>query len=199
MRAAVKPGDVFAFSGNGLPSKVVKIATQSQYVHVAIVVWVDQRAAQNNAILLAESHIDLSLPSVGTGDRRLGVQFQWLDDRLQHKPGPIWWLPLRDTLDSGNISKMQQWLQLTEAEKRPYDFKQAIGIGLTALGWDKLNQADDNALFCSELVTRSLQIAGVLDSELNAATCTPANVIDFPCFHPPILLKSQTPSNPIDK
>ncbi len=189
MRAAVKAGDVFGFSGSGIPSQMVKLATQSDYVHVAIVVWVDQRVAQNQAILIAESHIDLSLPSVGTGRRRLGVQFQWLDDRLQQKPGPIWWIPLTTALDATAIGKMRQWLQLTEAAQTPYDFKQAIGIGLVAMGWTGLSQADDQAFFCSELVTRSLQVAGAVDPALNAAACSPVNVIDLPCLGTPILIK----------
>jgi hypothetical protein len=191
MRANVKSGDIFAFSGSGLPSQMVKLATQSEYVHVAIVAWVDRRVAQNNAILIAESHIDVSLPSVGTGQRRLGVQFQWLSDRLQSKPGPIWWIPLIPALDAAAVERMRQWLQLTEAAQTPYDFKQAIGIGLVAMGWSGLSQSDDHALFCSELVIRSLQVAGAVDPELNAATCSPVNVIDLPCFGTPILIKTK--------
>jgi hypothetical protein len=189
MRANVKPGDIFAFSGSGLPSQMVKLATQSEYVHVAIVVWVDRCVVQNNAILVAESHIDLSLPSVGTGKRRLGVQFQWLTDRLNHKPAPIWWIPLEPPLDTAAIVKLRQWLQMAEAAQTPYDFKQAIGIGLVAMGWSGLSQSDDHAFFCSELVIRSLQVAGAVDPELNAATCSPVNVIDLPCFGTPRLIK----------
>jgi hypothetical protein len=194
MRANVKPGDVFAFSGSGLPSQVVKLATQSQYVHVAIVVWVDQRVAQNNAILIAESHVNVRLPSVGTGKRRLGVQFQWLADRVATQSGPIWWIPLVHALDELALETMQQWLQLTEDAETPYDFKQAIGIGLSALGWSGLSQADDQAFFCSELVTRSLQVAGVLDDSINAAACSPDNVIHLPCFAAPILIKGKVGS-----
>jgi hypothetical protein len=191
MRANVKSGDIFAFSGSGLPSQMVKFATQSEYVHVAIVVWVDRRAVQNHAILLAESHIDVSLPSVGSGKRRLGVQFQWLTDRLASNPGPIWWIPLEPPLDPAAIVKLRQWLQMTEAAQTPYDFKQAIGIGLVAMGWSGLSQSDDHAFFCSELVIRSLQVAGVVDPALNAATCSPVNVIDLPCFGTPILVKAK--------
>jgi hypothetical protein len=191
MRANVKPGDIFAFSGSSLPSQMVKLATQSEYVHVAIVVWVDRRVTQNNAILIAESHIDVSLPSVGTGTRRLGVQFQWLSDRLATKPGPIWWIPLEPPLAEVAIGKLRQWLQMTEAAQTPYDFKQAIGIGLVAMGWSGLSQSDDHAFFCSELVMRSLQVAGAVDPALNAATCSPVNVIDLPCFGIPVLIKAK--------
>jgi hypothetical protein len=189
MRANVKSGDVFAFSGSGLPSQVVKLATQSEYVHVAIVVWVDRRVEQNNAILIAESHVNVRLPSVGSGKHRLGVQFQWLGDRIATQTGPIWWIPLVQALDEAAIAALRDWLQLTEDAQTPYDFKQAIGIGLSALGWSGLSQSDDQAFFCSELVTRSLQVAGVLDDSINAAACSPDNVIHLPCFAPPLLLR----------
>ncbi|MBE9032467.1 hypothetical protein IQ266_22270 [filamentous cyanobacterium LEGE 11480] len=190
MRSQVKPGDIFAFSGSDLPSQVVKLATRSQYVHVAIVVWVDSRVARNNAILIAESHVDTSLPSVGTGEHGLGVQLQWLNDRVETQPGPIWWIPLAESISEDGIIKMRRWLQMTEAEQTPYDFKQAIAIGLVALGWDGLSQADDEAFFCSELVAKALQVAGVLEPEINPACHSPADVIDLPCFNAPILLKS---------
>jgi hypothetical protein len=190
VRSQIKPGDVIAFSGSDLPAKVVKVATASQYVHVAIVTWVDQRVDKNNAILIAESHVDWSLPSVGTGDRRLGVQFQWLSDRMDTQPPPIWWVPLKQRLDEAGLIQMQRWLQRVEDEKTPYDFRQAIGAGLMSLKVGMTNPADDAAFFCSELVTKSLQIAGVVDASLNASEQLPVNVVQFPCFESPILIKS---------
>jgi hypothetical protein len=189
LRTQMKPGDIIAFSGKDIPAQVVKLATKSQYVHIAIVAWVDQRAGQNDGILIAESHIDISLPSVGTGDRRLGVQFQWLSDRLTTQPGPIWWIPLQTTLAPEGEGQLRHWLQLTEEQKVPYDFKQAIGVGLGALGFGSLNREDDAAYFCSELVVRALQEAGVLDRQINPAAKTPADVIQMACFGEPVLIK----------
>lgn len=186
----VKPGDVFAFSGSDIPSQVVKLATQSEFVHVAIVVWVDERVQHNRAILIAESHVDTSLPSVGTGEAKLGVQLQWFDDRYTTQPGPVWWVPLKQPLSPAGLAAMRQWLQLAEAKQTPYDFKQAIGIGFVALGWDGLNQADDGAFFCSELVMRALQIAGVVPTHENSACHSPADVIKLPQFDQPIVIKS---------
>jgi hypothetical protein len=190
VRSRIKPGDVIAFSGQDLPAQVVKVATQSPYVHVAIVTWVDQRADRNNGILIAESHVDASLPSVGTGDRCLGVQFQWLNDRMDTQPPPIWWMPLKLPLAAESLAQMQCWLQQVEDQKTPYDFKQAIGAGLVSLKMGISNRDDASALFCSELVTRSLQIAGVVDAKINASEQIPANVVQFDCFEPPVLIKS---------
>jgi hypothetical protein len=185
----MKPGDIIAFSGKDLPAQVVKLATKSPYVHVAIVIWVDQRAQHNDGILIAESHIDISLPSVGTGDRRLGVQFQWLSDRLATQPGPIWWIPLAAAMNPESEGRLRHWLQLTEEQRVPYDFKQAIGVGLGSLGFGSFNREDDAAYFCSELVVRSLQEAGVLDRQINPASKTPADVIQMACFGEPVLIK----------
>jgi hypothetical protein len=180
----IKPGDVIAFSGKDLPSGVVKLATQSKFVHVAIVIWRDVKN-----ILIAESHVDVSLPSVGTGAKALGVQLQWLDDRIAQQPAPIWWAALKKPLDETGLIKLRQWGQDVEHQQIPYDFVQAIGVGLEAMGIKQINQQDDRAYFCSELVTCALQLAGAVDQQLNPAQQTPANVMAFPCFEPEILIK----------
>jgi hypothetical protein len=181
---AMRIGDVITFSGKDIPSDVVKFATQSPYVHVAIVHSVDPQAIPQQAILIAESHIDISLPSVGTGKRILGVQFQWLYDRLLQNPGNAWWTPLKAPLTPAQIAQMQVWLQTMESQQVPYDFMQAIGLGIALK-----NHPDDSALFCSELVTCALQIADAIDPSINPATQSPADVMQFPCFKPPILIQ----------
>lgn len=181
---SIRIGDVITFSGQDIPSGVVKLATQSPYVHVAIVHTVDPQAPPQQAILIAESHIDISLPSVGTGKRILGVQFQWLYDRLAQNPGSAWWTALKEPLTSAQIAQMQVWLQTMESQQVPYDFMQAIGLGIALE-----NQPDDSALFCSELVTCALQIADAIDPRINPATQSPADVMQFPCFKPPILIQ----------
>ncbi len=85
---------------------------------------------------------------------------------------------------------MQAWLQDIEAQQTPYDFWQVARAGLSILGLD--NTPDDTALFCSELVTRALQIAGVIDDLINAAEQVPADIVKFPCFKPPILIQRAT-------
>lgn len=174
------------------PSTVVKLATSSEYVHVAIVLSVQGDPAVDPAVLIAESHIDISLPSVGTGKRILGVQTQWLSSRLATAVGPTWWAPLKTPLQAEALDKMQTWLYSLEAQRIPYDFVQAIGAGIDLFDSIGLcNTANDAALFCSELVTRALQIAGVLDPQINAAEQTPTDVMRFPCFKPLVLIQNQ--------
>lgn len=189
-----KPGDIVALSSYDLPSTVVKLATRSHYVHVAIILSINSSIHREcpieDPILIAESHIDTSLPSLGTGQAIRGVQFQRLGDRLDSFWGDAWWVPLKSPLPPDQLTQMQAWLREIEQHQVPYDFLQAIGAGINAIDpiqWE--NQADYSALFCSELVTRALQIAGVVDETVNPSEQTPAQVMEFPCFESPILIK----------
>jgi hypothetical protein len=185
----IKIGDVLTFSGQDIPSSVVKLATRSHYVHVAIVLSVESNSQQQLDILIAESHIDISLPSVGTGKRVLGVQFQWLSDRLTEHDGQVWWVPLKQPLTPEGLCQMQAWLREIEAERIPYDFLQAIEVGIEPLVKPKAEtRLDLSALFCSELVTRALQLANVVDATLNPSEQTPSDVMQFPCFEKPVLI-----------
>ncbi len=191
----IKPGDIIAFSGTDLPSDVVKIATHSHYVHVALVFAVTPSKQRDRTILIAESHIDTSLPSLGTGKRIIGVQLHWLSQRLA-LPGPIWWAALQQPLPPENLLNMQTWLSTLEQNRAPYDFVDAIKVGVEALFAKELDAPKplqhlppEHAFFCSELVTRALQIAAVLPPTLDPADQTPAAVMQFPCFQPPVLLK----------
>jgi hypothetical protein len=193
LRLPIKPGDIIAFSGTDIPSDVVKIATHSHYVHVAIVFAVTRSKHPDQTILIAESHIDTSLPSLGTGKPILGVQFHWLSQRF-NLPGPIWWAALKQPLHPDRLMQMQTWLNNLEQQRVPYDFLHAIKAGIEAMipevplvALDRL--PDDHAFFCSELVTRALQIAGAIAPDLNPADQTPAEVMQFPCFQAPILIK----------
>ncbi len=193
----IKPGDVLAFSGTDLPSNVVKLATRSPYVHVAIVFAVLPSPDPDLTVLIAESHIDTSLPSLGTGKPTLGVQFHWLSQR-QRLPGPVWWAALQQPLSVDDRVNMQTWLSSQEQQGVAYDFIQAIQVGLESLIPGELGLPvkleglqDDHAFFCSELVTRALQVAGAIAPTLNAADQTPAAVMAFPCFHSPVLIKPE--------
>ncbi|MBE9069822.1 hypothetical protein IQ260_24575 [Leptolyngbya cf. ectocarpi LEGE 11479] len=185
----IQPGDVLAFSGCDVPSSVVKMATQSCYVHVAIVLSVDWTAHHEDPILIAESHIDISLPSEGSGKTQLGVQFQRLSNRIMAAQGPVWWAPLRVPLLKHQLTQMRAWLHQIEAQGVPYDFPQAVGAGVDILDDAGLsNQPDFEALFCSELVTRALQIANIVAPEVNPSEKTPADVMQFSCLKKPILI-----------
>jgi hypothetical protein len=118
------------------------------------------------------------------------VQLQWLAQRITATDCPVWWAALKQPLNPTALSAMQQWLLEVERRRIPYDFVQAIGAGFDLFDrWGLENQADDSALFCSELVTRALQIAEVIPPEINASEQTPLNVMQLSCFQPIVLIK----------
>lgn len=191
----IQPGDIIAFSGLDLPSTVVKVATQSGYVHVAIVFSVERTVdgaedSPSPAILIAESHIDTSLPSVGTGKHTLGVQLQWLRNRLACAQGSVWWAPLRTPLTVEQIQTLQTWLWEVESKEVSYDFVQAVGAGFdTCDRFGLENTPDESAFFCSELVTYALQKVGVVSPQINPSEQTPADLMAFSCFQPSVLIQ----------
>lgn len=187
----VKPGDVLAFATHDLPASVVKLATNSCYVHVAIVLSVTTKNGHPDPVLIAESHINMTLPSEGTGKKQLGVQFQRLSQRMVTCNGTIWWAALKKPLSEPGLEKMRSWLQDVEAKAVPYDFYQAVKVGVDILDEVGLgNRPDFKALFCSELVTRALQIAGCIDESVNPSDQTPGDVMEFDCLEEPILLRA---------
>ncbi|MBD2325546.1 hypothetical protein [Alkalinema sp. FACHB-956] len=189
LQLKIQPGDVLVFSGSDIPSNVVKIATQSDHVHVAIVFSVDRTNDEGDNILIAESHIDTSLPSVGTGQHNFGAQLQWLSHRIAASQTPVRWAALHPPLSESEIRHLQAWLWEIEQQQVSYDFVQAIGAGMDAM--DDLcggNPQDLSALFCSELVTYALQTVNRIDASINPSEQTPADVMQFPCLHPPITI-----------
>lgn len=190
IRDRIKPGDVLTFANSDLPAIVVQTATQSPYVHAAIVLSVTPTAEIDDPILIAESHIDLSIPSIGTGERNFGVQTHWLAPKLANRRGKAWWAPLRDPLPEQRLERMQFWLREAEQQHIPYDIVQALGAGIAEItNTHGTIQPDDSALFCSELVTRALQVAGAVANTVNAAEQTPANVMEFSCLASPVLIQ----------
>ena len=189
--AQIKPGDVLAFATCDLPANVVKWATHSPYVHVAIVLSVTTNNEHPDPVLIVESHINVSIPSEGTGKKQLGVQFQRLSQRIVSCTGSVWWAALKTPLSENSLDKMRNWLRDIEARAVPYDFSQAVKAGIEVLDDVGLgNRPDFNALFCSELVTRALQIANCVDASVNPSEQTPADVMGFDCLQAPVLLSS---------
>lgn len=190
VRDRIKPGDVLTFSNSDLPAIVVQTATQSPYVHAAIVLSVTPTDEVDDPILIAESHIDLRMPSVGTGERNFGVQTHWLAPKLANRRGKAWWVPLREPLPEQRLANMQFWLREAEQQQVPYDIVQALGAGISEIANTRgIMQSDESALFCSELVTRALQVAGVVANTVNASEQTPANIVEFSCLDSPILIQ----------
>lgn len=189
-RPQMKTGDVLAFSGKSRTSRIVRWATRSPYSHVALLWRARLPGGFGASVMLIESTTLVDLPDALTRRVHKGVQLHFVSQRVSAYDGRIWWVPLREPLRPTAQRKMEAWLRQTHCKQVPYDLAQAIGAGfdlLDALGL--ANEPDFSALFCSELVARALQVAGVLDPGVNASELTPADVVALPCFERPVRLK----------
>ncbi len=166
----IQPGDVIAFSGRGLPSAVVKLATRSVVSHVAIVLETKPK------VLIIES-----TPIEGFS----GVTITALADRIAKHPGAMWWLPLAESVRRGlNVAAMQVFL--TQQNHKAYDALEAINSGLDIPALTRgTHRHDENydEFFCSELVIAGLKSGGVLLG-VNSAEVTPNDVCCYAVYQP---------------
>lgn len=183
-RSSMKTGDVIAFSGKGRVSQIIKWKTQSEFSHVGIIMGSDMGGGIGQTVLLIESTTLGNLPDSKTGEIIKGVQMHFLSKRLGSYNGDAWWIPLKKELEPHQAYNMQKWLRQKHGGRIKYDALQAIGAGADLFDWIPgiANEPDFSSLFCSELVTRALQIAGVVDDEINASEQTPADVANYECF-----------------
>jgi hypothetical protein len=189
-REQMKTGDVIAFSGKAGFSSLIKWATNSPYSHVGMVLTAHLGGGFGESVLIIESTTETDLTDVDNRQVIKGVQLHWLSKRIKMYEGEVFWVPLKDPLPPEGSVEMEAWLRKTHNQKVPYDSVQVMGAGLDL--FERLglgNQPDFSKLFCSELVARALQIAGVVDPNLSASEQTPKDVVDFPCLQAPILLK----------
>ncbi|MBV6622544.1 MAG: hypothetical protein KI793_06270 [Rivularia sp. (in: Bacteria)] len=186
-RPLMKTGDVIAFDGNSGFSKFIKLFTHSPYSHTAIILR-DDSALFGETLLLIESSTQLKMSDATGNEAMKGVQMHFLGQRLSMFEGSAFWLPLKNPIPQQQQEKMLAWLRHIYAEKVSYTYVRVWGIPLA-----KIEDAcgiklklDYSKLFCSELVTRALQVAEVIDDSIDPASQTPANVAHFKCFEKPI-------------
>lgn len=186
----MKTGDVIAFSGKGRISQIIKWKTKSQYSHVGMVLNTFMEGGIGQALMFIESTSLKSLPDAITNEVVKGVQIHFLSKRLESYEGEAWWFPLKSPLNNSKSIEMQNWLRTKHSEKIPYDSFQAIGAGADLfdmiLGIE--NEQDFASLFCSELVTKALQVGGVVPDVLNPSELTPQDVVRFDCFDDAVAL-----------
>ena len=156
----VRPGDILAFSGHGIVSETIKIATGSHVSHIGIV--------------LDAGPCAMLIESTSIGGFR-GVTEGPLVERGGQYDGSAWWLPLRDRfIGLQKKQHLRAWLD-SQAHKR-YDTWGAVGAGL------RLHLGAAQEWFCSELAAAALQHIGVLPVELDASLVRPCDIVRMPIF-----------------
>ncbi|MGK7901102.1 MAG: hypothetical protein AB4352_06755 [Hormoscilla sp.] len=188
----IKPGDAIAFSGKGFNGKVIRCFTASLYSHIAIVMDTERDCTTDGRIAIAEASSDTRLPDFRNEKRKPGVQIHhlWNWINAYQDLGQAWWIPLAEPLSDSGVKKMQDWLWEIHDRQVSYSFRKCIGA------WLKINRyflsADSQyaaRLFCSELVTKALQIAEAIDPAVRSYQQIPQEIISLPCFQDPIKIE----------
>ena len=184
VRQKMLPGDVIAFSGQGMFSRVVKFATNSNVSHVGIIlrtkIQEDTTGRFFNQIIESTSL-----------DGFHGVTISQFSKRLRNYIGDIWWLPLTASARERFNQKVFFDFMLKQ-EGKPYDVSQAIKSALDLLESIGItyNKEDFRKFFCSELAAAGLEKSKVLP-EINASKVTPIDLCEFPIFKEAVQLKGE--------
>lgn len=208
IKACMSPGDVIAFSSNGLFSTVIKLVTSSHVSHVGIVVPSEcLEGANPDDIVIAEATEN-------------GVEFRSLDSRVRDSDVEmLWWLKLTPDHRCRLKQNSDAFCKFLKTHKgRPYDISQALQLGITCFepvlesihkSLDKklrvlvrvvlcilnvLNrdeppdvqdsssppntEKDAEIFFCSELVAGALKAGGVITG-VESSKVTPIDMCRF--------------------
>lgn len=181
----IKVGDLIVYSGKTIMDKVVQWDTNSHYSHVSIVCDVDHSPRSTPRVLIIEISMSTKLNNVHGKKAIRGVQLhslsEWID--AYKDQGEIWWLPLSTKLSAEGQARMQAWLKDVFKRQVPYSVSKTILAGLNQkLGLKFQPAINLFGLFCSELVTKALQLAGAVDPFIHPSQQSPKDVVNFPCF-----------------
>lgn len=195
----MKVGDLIVYSGYSIADKLIQWKTGSPYSHVAIVCDVNNSLRSFDRVLIIEASTSTRLNNFNGQAAVRGVQVhlltEWID--AYKGQGEIWWLPLSTKLSTDGQARMQTWLSDIFDRQVQYSNLKTLLLGLNLTFGLKLRSSDLSSFFCSELVTRALQIAGVVNPIIDPTQQTPKDVANFSCVdrHSP---KSLTPKDDVN-
>lgn len=179
----MKVGDLIVYSGYSIADKLIQWKTGSPYSHVAIVCDVNDSLRSFDRVLIIEASTSTQLNNFNGQAAVRGAQVhsltEWID--AYKDQGEIWWLPLSTKLSTDEQARMQAWLSDIFDQQVQYSNLKTLLLGLNLTFGLNLQSPDKSCFFCSELVTRALQIAGVVNSFIDPTQQTPKDVANFSC------------------
>jgi len=165
-RSQMKQGDLIAFSGTGVFSSLIKLATQSQISHVGVIL--------QTKVLECDELINQIIESTSLGDGFAGVQINRMSQRVEQYKGGIYWYPLNGEARVKFDAK-KFYAFLLKQNRKPYDTIQAA---FSALDLVPESPEDFSKMFCSELVTAGYEASEMMYN-INASEQTPEDVCSF--------------------
>jgi hypothetical protein len=180
LRKLIKTGDIIGFSGKAIVPRIIQRWIKGENGHVGMALWMENLEGEGDRLFIIESTtMNYGKPDID-GSYRRGVQMMTLSQRIDGFPGKCRWYQLKIPIDKEKELEMRKWLLGVHSSKVPYDYAQAIASGLDPEKWPwfwkvfvapllriLITRNDLKALFCSELCTKALQLAGILDPLIN--------------------------------
>jgi hypothetical protein len=159
----IRPGDVIGFSGKGLISDLINVATYGiprySISHVGIV------ANFNSYQLLFESTTLDDEPCVILQARIAGVQAHTLEHRIATYDGKVYHYPLRKKLNPAQSQALTRFLHAKIGA--PYDNIGAFRSGGVGLSWIEslLRKENLSSIYCSELIAAAHRYVGAFHTD----------------------------------
>ncbi|MCG7565870.1 hypothetical protein MHM95_06160 [Pseudoalteromonas sp. CnMc7-15] len=170
IRGQLKTGDIVLFSGRGPISAGIKLATNSQWSHVGVVIVIPEY----EFVCVWESTTLSNLSDLATGEPVRGVQLVPLSERVNTYQGNIAIRQL-EGVDQAELNH-EALIQLRkELAGRPYEQRQLELLRSAYDGPFGANQECLSSIFCSELSAESYQALGLLNESLPSNEYTPAD------------------------
>ena len=167
----VQAGDIIGFSGEGLVSAGITLATWGlpylSLSHVGIM-----GRTTDGRLLLFESTTLNKTPCEITGKAISGSQAHTLGRQLEHYRGKVWHYPLYRPLFDHEDQRLTEFLESTIG--LPYDMIGAFRAGGRGFSWleARLREQDLHALFCSEWCAAAHAAVGIFATD-NASRWSP--------------------------
>lgn len=181
VRSELHTGDIVLFSSSGFISSLIKLATNSKWSHVGMVLTVNDI----NSVFILES--------TSLNDYKSGVQISLLSERVERHDGQVAIRHLENfTLTPERykaLGKLRDDIKGREYEK---DKLELIKSAYDGIGGD--NQEDLTSIFCSELVAECYQAMGILGDKMPSNEYTPADFSekkDIKFMHPQTSLSDE--------
>lgn len=159
IRNDLQTGDMVFFSGRGLVSKGIKIATGSEWSHVGLVIRIDVL----DLVLIWESTTLSDVNDIVSGEAVRGVQIAPLSRRIATYDGDYAFRRMGIPNKFPNYESTLKQLR-RELDNKPYE-QSTIQLIKSAFEFmDKPTDSEDlSSVFCSELVAEYYQRLGILD------------------------------------
>jgi len=178
IRGQMAPGDIIAFRGRGLVSRMVCLGTWSNISHIGIVSF----SGLAHGTSYASRRYRVKVTESTSLDGQTGVFTRYMSDVVKDYKGCVWWIPLgARTKARLNLAQFYNYIHSIKHAK--YDFWQCARAGFKSFFGFNLGKVEEDSkrVFCSEAAAHALEFAGAWDWD-NASLIKPTDLLETPLF-----------------